>query len=65
MDKHKKKDRYSELMLKIKNSIPEEFYHGSTFIVFALLEDGAESLLKHANIHTIKKDKQNFCYLKS
>lgn len=60
LDKKKKKDKYSDLMLKLKNSIHEEFYYEAIFIVFAILEDRTESLLKHAHINIIKKDNQKF-----
>lgn len=58
MDKQKKKDRYSELMSKLKISIQEEFYYETIFIVFAILEDRTESLLKHANVNILKEDNQ-------
>lgn len=58
MDKNKKKDRYSELMSKLKISIQEEFYYEAIFIVFAILEDRTESLLKHARISVVKGDNQ-------
>ncbi len=58
MDKNKKKDKYSTLMNKLKKSIESEFYYESIFIVFAVLEDRCESLLKHANISIKNKDNQ-------
>ena len=58
IDKNKKRDKYSDLMLKLKNSVEEKFYYESIFIIFAILEDRTESLLKHANINTLRNDNQ-------
>ena len=60
IDKHKKRDKYSDLMLKLKNSVEEKFYYESIFIIFAILEDRTESLLKHAHINILKNDNQKF-----
>ena len=43
-----------------KWDINKEFYYEAIFIVFAILEDRTESLLKHAHINIIKKDNQKF-----
>ena len=40
-------------MEKLKKSIEEEFYYESIFIIYAILEDRTESILKHANIEII------------
>ena len=58
IDKHKKRDKYSDLMLKLKNSVDEKFYYESIFIIYAILEDRTESLLKHAHIIILKNDNQ-------
>lgn len=53
MDNYEKNERYSELMEKLKKSIEEEFYYEAIFIVYAILEDRTESILRHANIDNI------------
>ena len=58
IDKHKKRDKYSDLMLNLKNSIEEKFYYEAIFIIYAVLEDRTESLLKHAHINISKNDNQ-------
>lgn len=58
IDKNKKRDKYSDLMSKLKKSIEDNFYYESIFIIFAVLEDRTESLLKHAHINIIKHDNQ-------
>lgn len=58
IDKHKKREKYSDLMLKLKNSVEEKFYYESIFIIYAILEDRTESLLKHAHINISKNDNQ-------
>ena len=58
IDKHKKRDKYSDLMLKLKNSIEDKFYYEAIFIIYAVLEDRTESLLKHAHINISKNDNQ-------
>lgn len=55
MDNYKKNEKYSDLMEKLKKSVEQEFYYESIFIIYAVLEDRTESILKHANIE-IKKD---------
>ena len=55
MNNYKKNEKYSELMEKLKKSVEQEFYYESIFIIYAVLEDRTESILKHANIE-IKKD---------
>lgn len=55
MDNYKKNEKYSDLMEKLKKSVEQEFYYESIFIIYAVLEDRTESILKHANID-VKKD---------
>ena len=56
MKNYKKNERYSELMDKLKKSIEEEFYYESIFIIYAIMEDRTESMLRHANIETVDED---------
>lgn len=58
IDKHKKRDKYSDLMLKLKSSVEEKFYYESIFIIYSILEDRTESLLKHAHIDILKNNNQ-------
>jgi len=59
MNNYEKNERYSELMLKLKKSVEEEFYYESIFIIYAILEDRTESILKHANIETVGDNNRN------
>lgn len=56
MNNYQKNERYSELMEKLKKSIEEEFYYESIFIIYAILEDRTESILRHANIETVDEN---------
>lgn len=56
MKNYKKNERYSELMDKLKKSINEEFYYESIFIIYAIIEDRTESMLRHANIETVDEN---------
>ena len=56
MKNYQKKEKYSELMEKLKKSVEEEFYYESIFIIYAVLEDRTESILKHANIKVTKEN---------
>jgi len=50
MNNKEKNEKYAVLMSKLKRSINNEFYYESIFIEYAILEDRAESLLRHAKI---------------
>lgn len=59
MNNYKKNERYSDLMEKLKKAVEEEFYYEAIFIIYAVLEDRTESLLKHANIKITKDNNRN------
>ncbi len=50
MDKYLKNEKYKYLMEKLNKAIKNEFYYEAIFIIYAIMEDRTESLLKHANL---------------
>jgi len=59
MNNYLKNEKYIELMEKLKKSVEQEFYYESIFIIYAILEDRTESILRHANISTIDENNRN------
>lgn len=45
-------------MTKLKNAVQNDFYYEAIFIVYAILEDRTESILKHANIDIMRNEKE-------
>lgn len=50
MTNKEKNEQYMVLMSRLKRAIEGEFYYEAIFIEYAILEDRAESLLKHAKL---------------
>lgn len=50
MNNKLKKEKYRDLMFKLKKAINNEFYYEAIFIEYAILEDRTESLLRHADL---------------
>lgn len=50
MDNLIKKEKYANLMAKLKKATDNEYYYEAIFLEYAILEDRTDSLLKHANI---------------
>ncbi len=50
MTNKEKNEQYMVLMRRLKRAIEGEFYYEAIFIEYAILEDRAESLLKHAKL---------------
>ena len=48
MNNIEKKEKYSNLMSRLKRATDNEYYYEAIFIEYAILEDRTESLLKHA-----------------
>lgn len=48
MNNIEKKEKYANLMSKLKKATDNEYYYEAIFIEYAILEDRTESLLKHA-----------------
>lgn len=48
MNNIEKKEKYSNLMSRLKRATENEYYYEAIFIEYAILEDRTESLLKHA-----------------
>ena len=48
MNNIEKKEKYANLMSKLKKETDNEYYYEAIFIEYAILEDRTESLLKHA-----------------
>lgn len=59
MKNYQKNQKYSELMEKLKKSVEEEFYYEAIFIIYAIIEDRTESLLKHANLNTLDEENRD------
>ena len=60
MNKMEKRNKYSNLMLKLKKATNNEYYYEAIFLEYAILEDRTESLLKHAKIKYRKENEQSF-----
>ena len=50
MTNKEKNEQYMVLMSRLKRAVEGEFYYEAIFIEYAILEDRAESLLKHAKL---------------
>ena len=48
MNNIEKKEKYLNLMSRLKRATDNEYYYEAIFIEYAILEDRTESLLKHA-----------------
>ena len=48
MNNIEKKEKYSNLMSRLKRATDNEYYYEAIFIEYAIFEDRTESLLKHA-----------------
>lgn len=50
MKNEEKRNKYANLMGKLKKATNNEYYYEAIFIEYAILEDRTESMLKHARI---------------
>ena len=55
-----KKNKYVNLMSKLTRATNNEYYYEAIFIVYSILEDRTESLLKHAKINYVDDKGHNY-----
>lgn len=60
MNNNVKKEKYAELMQKLKKAINNEYFYEAIFLEYAILEDRTESLLKHAQINIYSNIEKQF-----